>query len=151
MYSTIFACTSFSRSLGEVNSRTKSGQNLSKGSFGSCFTDFHLDLKAQEASGERFAAFGNVNSAFDSKTTPVPSLRAQFASCLLISAFRLEVSGCVGDMIMSSFSAVSSIRASGLSWQKRRNCSGLSPTDSTLITIRYGGSHPAGNDPFFIA
>src|SRR5437868_700303 len=38
-------------------------------------------------------------------------------------------------MTMTSFWAVISRRSSGLSLQSRKNCSGLSPTDSTLSTI----------------
>src|SRR5437899_1441360 len=114
MYSSILACNSFRMSVGDHNSRTKSGQIRSKCSLGLGLKASHRDLRINEASGERFAPFGNVKRVLESHTTPRPFCLAQFASCRLISAFVIPVIGFVGDMMMISFWAVSSIRASGL-------------------------------------
>lgn len=75
--------------------------------------------------GERLAPLGSRNSVFESKTTPVPSCLAQFASCRLISAFLRPVSPPVGDMIMIFPSAVRSIRSFRLRAQNSKNWSSV--------------------------
>src|SRR5262245_29056345 len=109
MNSCILAFTVLRRSLGEQSSRTKSGQSRSKCSLGSGFIAFQRDFRVHEASGDRLAPFANVYRALESHATPVPSFLAQFVSWYVISAFCRAVSRFVGDMMISSFWAVSSM------------------------------------------
>src|SRR2546430_11757211 len=77
MYSSIFFCKSFSRSLGDRSSTTKSGHNG-----GNCFRclserAFHRSFLTQDMSGIRLAPFGRLNSVDESKPLPLPSLSTQ--------------------------------------------------------------------------
>src|SRR5215472_16125380 len=97
MYSSIFSCTSGSRSDGERSSRTKSGQISVNFSFSSFINRFHRLFGIQHASGDRFAPLGNVSSDEESKQYPLPSCSAQLKSRALIVAFFRPVSILVGD------------------------------------------------------
>src|SRR5688572_2350150 len=136
MYSSIFSSRSTLRSEGDRSSITKSGQIRLNRFFSSMVSLFQRLLRIHDASGERFAPFGNVNSELESKHSPDPSSSAQFPNRRVMMAFLRPVSGLVGDMMINSPCALISIRKSRLSLQKRKNWSSVRRTDCAFRTRR---------------
>ena len=61
------------RSVGDLSSTTKSGQNGAKPSFCSFVRRSHFSRLIHDASGDRLAPFGNANIVEESKQMPLPS------------------------------------------------------------------------------
>src|SRR2546427_1613251 len=90
IYSSIFSFISVTRCDGERSSMTKSGQISVKLSFSPCVNRSHRLFGIHDPSGERFAPFGNVNPAEESKNTPVPSRLAQIPRNIVRECFLLN-------------------------------------------------------------
>src|SRR5437588_317716 len=99
----------------------KSGQTLVSFDFSSSLNRFHRLFRSHAASGDRLAPLGRVNIVEESKQRPVRSSSAHATKRKLILEFLCPVFGLVGDMMISSPSALISNRKSLLSRQKRRN------------------------------
>ena len=90
--------------VGSVGARVAPRQSVRAASF---------SFDTHEASGERAAPFGRINSALESNAFPRRSLLAQIRSSADISLLRNDVSSPVGGMMRISPSAVRSTRKFG--------------------------------------
>src|ERR1035438_7105001 len=112
-----------SRSVGEINSTTKSGHRGRKRFFCSLVNCSSRLLCTQEASGDSAAPSGRMYSALESNALPRPARLDHATSWTVRSLVRNPVSAPAGGMMMISPWAFRSMRSAGFFAQDSKNSS----------------------------